>query len=52
MKIKAQQQQIEDQDQVNEQKDAEISKINAEKEELMRILAEAEKMLAQTSGTK
>ena len=43
-------QQIVDKDQANEQKDAEIAKINAEKEELARELAEARKMLAQTSG--
>ena len=36
--------------QVNEEYKAEISKVNAEKEELVRRLAEAEKMLAQTSG--
>ena len=50
LKIKAQQQTIQNTQHVNEQKDAEIRKINAEKKELARRLAEAEKMLAQTSG--
>ena len=44
------QQQIMDKDQVNEEYKAEITKVNAEKEELARELAEARKMLAKTSG--
>ena len=40
--IKQQKQQIQNTLQVNEEKDAEISKVNAEKEELARRLEEAE----------
>ena len=43
-------QQIEDKDEVDAKKDAEIFKINQEKEELARLLAKVQKMLAQSSS--
>ena len=41
---------IQDKEEVNNKKDAEINKVNQENEELKRQLAEAQKMLAQTTG--
>ena len=43
-------QKIKDKDEVDAKKDAEIMKVNRQNQELQRILAEAEKMLAQISG--
>ena len=43
-------QMVEDQHEVNTKMKAENSKLNQEKKELARQLAEAQKMLAQTSG--
>ena len=48
--LKQIEQTVKDQYEVNAKKDSEIIKVNQEKEELVRQLAEAQKMLAQTSG--